>query len=100
MGFLLSQTNIRVDACTYAGFTPLRLASSRGCQQVVERLIAEGADQSQLALDDYDSSESDDDSVSGNFFFCFLTCALAFHQLCVVTLIVLRLKRLKFYLKQ
>merc|ERR1711976_252562 len=62
--FLLAQRNIRVDACTYGGYTPLRLARSRGCAEVVQLLLAHGADQSQL--DDYDSfSESDDDSMDG-----------------------------------
>ena len=61
--FLLCQANIRVDARTYAGYTPLRLASGRSFQDVAQTLIARGADQSQLALDDCDSCESDDDSV-------------------------------------
>ena len=65
--YLLSQPNIRVDARTYAGYTPLRLAASRGYATPTQMLVARGADQSQLALDDYESSDSDNDSVSQFF---------------------------------
>ena len=60
--FLLNQTKVRVDACTYGGYTPLRLAYSRGYKTLTQLLLDCDADKSQL-VDDYESSDSDTDSM-------------------------------------
>ena len=61
MRFIIVTCQANVNAATFDGSTPLKLAVGRGFHAVANFLVQAGADRSLLSSDDSDSSESDDD---------------------------------------